>query len=97
MTPSNNRVATESLSITFNKKMVKVGGQVGCVTLLIVIAAYLGGVLLDRYLGTHHTLLIIFLIGAGPLATFVSYRLALRAVRDVRPVIQASKEERTGD
>jgi hypothetical protein len=77
--------------------MLKVGVQVGCATLLIVIVAYFGGVYLDRYLGTNHLWTIIFLIGAGPLATFISYRLALWAVKDFHPVIPPGKEETTGD
>ncbi len=78
------------------------GWQVGCATLLIVFIAFFGGVLLDRYLGTRHILTIVFVIGAGPLAMFASYRLALRAVKKVEPVGQTKtpdgveKEEKIG-
>ena len=73
------------------------GWQVGCATLLIVFLAYIGGVLLDRYLGTKHILMIVFVIGAGPLAMFVSYRLAMRAVKAVGPVGQGGLPDQVGE
>ncbi len=77
--------------------MAKVGWQVGCATLLIVILAYFGGVWLDGVLGTKHLLMIVFVIAAGPLAIFVSYRLALRRMRAISPASQAEIAETVGE
>ena len=102
MTQSIKPTATKPPSI-FTKEMAKVGWQVGCATLLIVFIAFFSGVFLDRSLGTGHILTIVFVIGAGPLAMFASYRLALRAMKKVEPVGQAKtpdgieKEEKIGE
>ena len=66
-------------------KIVTMGGEIGCVTLLIVLAAVFGGLWLDRFLGTKPILTILFVIGAGPLALFSTFWLAMRAVKDIQP------------
>lgn len=77
--------------------MAKVGWQVGCATLLIVLLAYFGGVLLDQYFGTKHILMIVFVISAGPLAMFVSYRLAMRAVKAAGQAGQTGTPDQIGE
>ncbi len=73
------------------------GWQVGCATLLIVFLAYFGGVLLDLYLGTKHILMIVFVISAGPLAMFVTYRLAMRAVKAAGQAGPAQAPDQIGE
>lgn len=63
-------------------KMAAMGGEIGCVTLVIVLAAVFGGLWLDRLLGTKPILTVIFVLGAGPLALVITYWLAMRAVKD---------------
>jgi len=103
MTQPGNTSTKQGSSGLFSKEMVKVGWQVGCATLLIVFLAYFGGVLLDRYLGTKHILMIVLVIIAGPLAMFVSYKLAMRAIKATEKVEQPGtpgqigEEERAGE
>jgi drug/metabolite transporter (DMT)-like permease len=68
---------------TANKLAIySVGGQVGCASILIVVACLFIGIGLDILLGTQqHVMLILFVLGAGPLALVASYFLAMRAVK----------------
>ncbi len=97
MTQPGNSPITQRTSGIFSKDMVKVGWQVGCATLLIVFLAYFAGVFLDRYLGTKHILMIVFVICAGPLAMYASYRLALRTIKNISPPGQTIRPDHVGE
>jgi MFS family permease len=103
MTQSSNSSTNGRPSGIFSKEMAKVGWQVACATLLIVFLAFFGGNLLDRYLGTKHILMIVLVISAGPLAMYVSYKLALRAIKAAaqagHPTApdQVGEEEKVGE
>jgi uncharacterized YccA/Bax inhibitor family protein len=68
-----------------NLALYSVGGQVGCVTLIIVFAALFAGIGIDRLLGTKPIFTLILTLGSAPLSLFITYRLAMRAVRSVTP------------
>ena len=60
------------------------GAQVGCVTLLIVIAALAGGLWLDKQLDSKPMFTIVFVLGSAPLSLFLTFWMALRAIRDMQ-------------
>lgn len=62
-----------------------VGGEVAGLTLIIVFAAVFGGLFLDKLLGTKPMLTITFVLGSAPLALFITYRVALQAVKQYVP------------
>jgi len=62
-----------------------IGGEVGCLTLLIVIAAVFGGLYLDKLFGTKPVLTILFVLGSAPLALALTFWVAMRAVRRYAP------------
>ena len=63
--------------------MIALGGQIGCITLVIVLAAAFGGIWLDKILGTKPMLTILLVLGAAPLSLFLTYKMAIRAINKV--------------
>lgn len=78
-------------------KLAAMGGEIGCVTLVIIFVAVFGGLWLDRILGTKPILTILFVIGAGPLALFTTYWLAIRTVKDIQPGEKAGTPAKAGE
>lgn len=73
------------LNYASSMKLAAVGGQVGCLTLFIVLTAVFGGLWLDQLLGTKPILTILLVLGSAPLSLFLTFWLAMRAVKDVTP------------
>ena len=76
---------TKKNQATTNLALYSVGAQVGCATLAIVLLALFVGIGLDRLLGTKPVFSILFILGSAPLSLFLTYQLALRAVKSVTP------------
>ncbi|HEX9092017.1 MAG TPA: AtpZ/AtpI family protein [Anaerolineales bacterium] len=68
-----------------NLALYTVGGQVGCATLIIVFAALFIGIGLDKLLGTKPVFTLILVLGSAPLSLFLTYQLAMRAVKSATP------------
>jgi hypothetical protein len=75
----------QSAQIMKQASLFAVGGEVGCLTLLIVFAAVFGGLYLDKLLGTKPVLTIIFVLGSAPLALALTFWVAMRAVKRYAP------------
>jgi F0F1-type ATP synthase assembly protein I len=59
-------------------------GQVGCLTLLIIIAAVFGGMWLDQKLDTKPYITITLLLAGIPLSIFSMLVIARRAISKIR-------------
>jgi len=69
----------------FGLRTIALGGEIGCLTLVIVLAAVFGGLWLDRTLGTEKPIITIFLvIISAPLALTLTYFRAMQAVKDIQ-------------
>ena len=69
----------------FGLRTVTLGGEIGCLTLIIVLAAVFGGLWLDRTLGTEKPIItIILVLISAPLSLVLTYWRAMQAVRDIR-------------
>ena len=83
--------------------MIALGGQIGCLTLVIVLVAAFGGIWLDRLLGTKPLLTIILILSAAPLSLYLTYLMSIRAIRKVNPPaaqdakIDVLKEDETSE
>jgi F0F1-type ATP synthase assembly protein I len=77
--PSKNKQTVNSLAL------YSVGGQVGCATLMIVFLALFVGIGLDKLLGTKPVFTIILILGSAPLSLFLTFKLAMRAVKSIAP------------
>jgi F0F1-type ATP synthase assembly protein I len=67
--------------------VIALGGQIGCVTLVVVLVAAFGGIWLDNLLGTKPLFTIVLVLGAAPLSLFLTYLMAVRAINKVNPPI----------
>jgi len=75
-----------------NVAMFSIGTQVGCVTVLIVFLALFAGIGLDKVLGTKPVFTIILILGSAPLSLFLTFKLAMRAVKRLPPQEPAAKQ-----
>ena len=84
MSPTSNQPEPNRAQTAVSMKFVTVGGEVGCLTLLIVIVAVFGGIWLDRLLDTKPLFTIILVLGSAPLSLALTFYLAMRAVKNVQ-------------
>jgi hypothetical protein len=59
-------------------RVMAVGGEIGCITLGIVLVAVFGGLWLDRMLGTKPIFTFILVLLSAPIALYFTFRVALR-------------------
>jgi F0F1-type ATP synthase assembly protein I len=71
--------------------MAGLAGQIAGLTILLIFGAVFGGLWLDKIFNTNHIILIILVLGAGPLSIYLTFKLALRAVGKVNPSAKASE------
>ncbi len=74
-------------------KFMLVGGEIGCLTLVIVLGAVFGGLYLDRLFGTKPLLTILLVLASAPLSLILTFFIAKRAVRDLTPSNEAGKDQ----
>lgn len=77
-----------------NIALFSVGAEVGCATLIIVFVALFVGIGLDKLLGTKPVFIILFTLGSAPLSLFLTYKLAMRAVKSVTPQVPDGKQNK---
>jgi F0F1-type ATP synthase assembly protein I len=78
-----------------NLALYSVGGQVGCASLIIILIAIFAGIALDKLLGTKPLFTIGLTLGSAPLSLYISYKLAMRAVKDINPQQPAGKQTKS--
>jgi F0F1-type ATP synthase assembly protein I len=83
MLPSSKPPVPNPALSPFSSKAFTVGGEVGCVTLIIVLASVFGGIWLDRLFGTKPVIMLILVLSSAPLSLWLTFWLAKRAVRDL--------------
>ena len=75
---------------TFNRPKIPLaastalGAQVGCITLLIVVAALAGGLWLDKVLDSKPLFTIVLIVGSVPLSLLLTFWMAMRTIRDMQ-------------
>ena len=95
MSLSNPNPEPTKKSQTVNYLAVySVGGQIGCATLAIVLLALFIGIGLDKLLGTKPVFILIFVLGSAPLSLFLTYKLAMRAVKSMNPQAPVNTESK---
>jgi len=77
----------KNVQYVMNLGLAGFAGQVGCVTLVIVFGALLGGLWLDNVLKVRPLFTIVLLLGSVPITIFIMIRLALGAVAKMKPVL----------
>jgi len=75
--PEKNRLSNAAVGM----KALTIGGEVGCLTVVIVLVAVFGGLWLDRVFGTKPMLTLLFLLASAPLALVLTFWLARRSLQ----------------
>jgi len=73
MGPTGNQAEKNRRQYTFNLTLAAVAGQVGCLTLIIVLAALFGGLWLDTRLDTKPTITVILMISSIPVTLIMMF------------------------
>ncbi len=95
MSQSNTPAEPSKKNQTVNNfALYSVGGQVGCASLIIILLAVFAGIALDKLLGTKPLFTIGLTLGSAPLSLYISYKLAIRAVKNVNPQEPVSKQRK---
>ena len=87
MAPTSNKPDKNRSQSTFNLTLAAVAGQVGCLTLVIVLAALIVCLWLDAQFGTKPMLTVILMIASVP----VTLALMFWVVRAATARIQSSE------
>lgn len=94
MSQSENNEHKPLQSVSASMPVIALGGQIGCVTLVLVLGGAFGGIWLDNLLGTKPLLTLILVLGAAPLSLFLTYKMAVSAINKVNlPAPQDGKTE----
>lgn len=96
MAPIGSPPDPQRAQYAYLAKLGAVGGEIGCLTLIIVLAAVFGGIWLDRLLGTKPVIMLILVLGSAPLSLFLTFLLATRAVKDINPPIPPGGKSNLG-
>ena len=78
----------------FNLTMAAVAGQVGCLTLVIVLAAVFVGLWLDRQFDTRPMLTLILVFASLPVSLVLMFWVARGATRKIKNEASSSQEEK---
>ena len=84
MSPSNTPPEKNPWLVALDPKVLTVGGEVGCLTLIIVLVSVFGGIWLDKILGTKPLFTIGLVLLSAPLSLVLTFWIATRAVRDTK-------------
>ena len=79
MSQGNGQSAQEPVQYILNRKLIAVSIQVGCLTLLIILASLVVGVWLDRQLETMPLFTILLLVGSMPVTWVAIFWVVNRA------------------
>lgn len=91
--PSKPPIEIKNAQLVRSVGLYSVGMQVGCVTILIVFLSLGIGLGLDSLLNTKPVFTLIFILGSAPLALYLTFKLAMRAVKNVNQQSTSSAVE----
>ncbi len=76
-----------------NLTVIGIFGQVGCLTLAIILLALFGGLWLDGILDTKPLFTVILMVGSVPVTLFLMYWTVMWATRRIKPIDQKKTKE----
>jgi F0F1-type ATP synthase assembly protein I len=79
MSPNSDQSEKNRAQYAFNLTLVALAGQVGCLTLLIVMAALFGGLWLDSHFDTRPTFTILLIVGSVPFTLVAMFWVVRKA------------------
>lgn len=69
----------------FNMKTLTVGGEVGCLTLIVVLASVFGGLWLDNFFNTKPMITVALVLASAPISLVLTFWIAMRAIKNINP------------
>lgn len=97
---SPDKRENDSLQRAYNLTLASVAGQVGCLTLVVIIAALLFGLWLDNRFDTKPLFTLILMIGSVPVTLVMMFKIVTTATRHMKtdqPKKSAEKPEEEND
>jgi magnesium-transporting ATPase (P-type) len=79
-----------------NLTLAVVAGQVGCLTLIIVLIAVLGGLWLDNQFQTRPVITILLVVVSVPISLFVMFAVVRAAVARIKPGSPGQRDPQKG-
>jgi F0F1-type ATP synthase assembly protein I len=76
-----------------NTLLIVMVGQVGCLSLVIILASVLGGLWLDKTFGTKPTFTLVFLLAGVPLSVFLMLYVARKTIAKIKSQSDTKKNE----
>mgnify|MGYP003495261942 FL=1 len=70
-------------------------GQVGCLTIVVILASVFGGVWLDNYFGTKPVFTLVLLFAGIPLSVFLMMYTARKTLARLREKYEAEEKQTT--
>ncbi|HEX7556086.1 MAG TPA: AtpZ/AtpI family protein [Leptolinea sp.] len=80
----------------YNLTMAALVGQVGCLTLVIILAAIFGGLYLDNRFGSRPWFTLSLVIGSIPVSLAVMLFVSRAAIRRIKTQASAQEEQEVG-
>jgi len=90
MTRSGDQSDKNRAQYIFNLTLAAVAGQVGFLTLLIVLAALFGGLWLDRLFGTKPLLTVVLVFASVPVTLIMMFWVVRNATARIKPIEKKS-------
>jgi len=79
-----------------NLTLAALAGQVGCLTLLIVLGAVFGGLYLDHRFGSRPWFTLALVIGSIPISLAVMFFVSRAAIRRIKTQANTQEEQEVG-
>ncbi len=80
---------------TLNTLLIVMIGQVGCLTLIIILASVFGGLWLDKTFGTKPVFTLALLFAGVPVSVFVMLAVARRTMARLKEQAEKEKDSET--
>jgi F0F1-type ATP synthase assembly protein I len=84
MSPTRDQPDKNRSQYAFNLTLAAVAGQVGCLTLVIVLAALIGGLWLDAQFDTRPLITIILMVASVPITLVLMFWVVRKATSHIR-------------
>ena len=93
MSPKDDQQGKNRSQYALNLTLAAVAGQVGCLTLVIVLAALLGGLWLDNQFDTRPLFTVILMIASIPVTLVSMFWVVKKATSKIQDSSRGSKND----
>jgi F0F1-type ATP synthase assembly protein I len=99
---SSDDQGKDRLQHAYNLTLASVAGQVGCLTLLIIIAALFAGLWLDKTFNSKPIFTLVLMLASVPLTLVLMVKIVTSATKRMKPdqpkkMVDQSEEEKNRD